>query len=145
VSSGVSRSPYPDGPYRIEDLTWGGTLMSSGLAFGSSRMLNIAMVTSCNPTVVLGRQDFARRAGTAPAIMSASPGNPSKKPELRRVIITEARRRCVSEGRWAEPSTLRLWGSFLEPTALFREPGALSGPADSDGREDDHKRDDDGV
>ena len=53
--------------------------------------------------------------------------------------------RCVSEVRWAEPSTLQLWGSFLEPTALFREPGALSGPADSDGREDDHKRDDDGV
>src|SRR5215203_6237840 len=41
--------------------------------------------------------------------------------------------------------TLLLWRSFLEPAALFREPGALGGPADRDGREDDHECDYDGV
>ena len=43
------------------------------------------------------------------------------------------------------PKPLQLWGSFLEPTALFREPGALGGPADRDGREDDYEGDYDGV
>jgi hypothetical protein len=41
--------------------------------------------------------------------------------------------------------TLLLWRSFLEPTALFREPGALGCPADRNRREYHHKRDYDGV
>ena len=42
-------------------------------------------------------------------------------------------------------SRLYLWGSFIEPAALFGEPGALGGPADPDGREDDYERDYDGI
>src|SRR5215208_4535999 len=53
-------------------------------------------------------------------------------------------RRNLSAARRATP-TLQLRGSFLEPAALFRQPGALGGPADRYGREDDHERDYDGV
>ena len=41
--------------------------------------------------------------------------------------------------------TLLLWRSFLEPPALFREPGALSCPADRYCREYHRERDYDGV
>src|SRR5215204_1644039 len=54
------------------------------------------------------------------------------------------RRGCSSKVTGSSPD-FTVWRSFLEPTALFREPGALGGPADRDGREDDHERDYDGV